>query len=350
MILFTGSYTTEVLPGLEGFGEGISTYNFNEETGELQRLFVEENINTAYLAISKNGQYLYSFQEVMPEKVPHVLAYKINEDKSISFINKQPIMGGLPCHISLVNNDKALLVACYWTGNVHVFGLNGDGTVNAHSQILQHEGNSVNKERQEAAHAHMAYEYKNQVFVPDLGLDKIVVYDIEEKGDIKLKEAYRINTPLGGGPRHLVIHPNGKYAFLMNELTGDVSILSLKNGAFEVIDSVNSLPNTYNDTPSSAAIKLSKDGKFLYCSNRGSETITIFSFSEVTGTLTILAYQETFGLTPRDFNISPCGNWLFVANQDSFSLEVFKVDSATGLLNRVSSNTESKSISCIQFL
>ncbi|TYA92161.1 lactonase family protein [Seonamhaeicola marinus] len=348
MIIYTGSYTTEVLPGLEGFGKGISTFNLNEDTGELTLLHMEENVNTAYLVISKDQQYLYSFQEVMPEKNPHVLAYKINEDKSLTLINKQPILGGLPCHINLINDDKTLLVACYWTGNVHVYQLNDNGSVNPHSQILQHKGSSVNKDRQEAAHMHMVYEHNHQIFVPDLGLDKVVVYDIEEGS--KLKEAYRINTPLGGGPRHLVIHPKGMYGFLMNELTGDVSTLKLKDDKFEVIDNVNSLPSNYKDTPSSSAIKLSKDGRFLYCSNRGCETVTIFEFKEETGALNIINYQETSGKTPRDFNLSPCGRWLLVANQDSFSIETFKVDTVTGMLNNVYSNKEIRSVSCIQFL
>ncbi|WP_299556294.1 lactonase family protein [Seonamhaeicola sp.] len=346
MILYTGSYTNEVLPGLEGFGEGISAFNFDEETGELKRLQVEEDINTAYLAISKDGQYLYSFQEVMPEKHPHVLAYKIHDDKSLTLINKQPILGGLPCHINFVD-DKTLVVACYWTGNVHVYPINEDGSIDPHSQILQHEGSSVNKDRQEAAHTHMVYKHDDQVFVPDLGIDKIVVYDIDNS---RLTEAYRIDTPLGGGPRHLDIHPNGNYGFLMNELTGDVSILKLNNGRFEVIKNMNSLPESYKGIPSSSAIKLSKDGKYLYCSNRGSETITIFKFNEDAEVLELIGYQDVFGKTPRDFAISPCGNWLLVANQDSFTIEVFKIDHVTGLLNKVSSNAESKSISCLRWL
>ncbi len=348
MIIYTGSYTTEVLPGLEGFGEGISAFNLNENTGELTRLKVEENVNTAYLVISKDKQYLYSFQEIMPEKNPQVLAYKINKDKSLTLINKQPILGGLPCHINLMNNDKTLLVACYWTGNIHVYQINADGSVNPHSQILQHEGSSVNKERQEAAHTHMVYENNNQVFVPDLGIDKVVVYDIE--GESALREAYRIDTPLGSGPRHLVIHPKGNYGFLMNELTGDISILKLKGTKFQVIENINSLPKTYTGVPSGAAIKLSKDGKFLYCSNRGCEVISIFSFSEEIGVLKLIAHQDVFGKTPRDFDLSSCGNWLLVANQDSFTIEVFKIDTTTGLLNKVTSNSEYKSISCLQFL
>lgn len=346
MILFTGSYTTEVLPGLEGFGEGISTFNFYEETGELKSLYVEENINTAYLVISADKQYLYSFQEVMPEKNPHVLAYKINDDKSLTLINKQPILGGLPCHINFIDK-KTLAVACYWTGNVHIYPINNDGSLNPHSQILQHSGSSVNRERQEAPHTHMVYKFNNQVMVPDLGIDKVVVYNIDNS---RLTEAYRIDTPLGGGPRHLVMHPQGNYGFLMNEITADVSILKLNDGKFQVIENINSLPDSYKGLPSSSAIKLSKDGKFLYCSNRGSETITIFSFAEDTGILSFVGFQDVFGVTPRDFDLSPCGNWLLVANQDSFTIEVFKIDTNTGLLDKVSSNNESKSVSCLKWL
>lgn len=347
MILFVGSYTTEVLPGLEGFGKGISTLKFNEKTGELTRLHITENVNTAYVTISKNKQFLYSFQEVMPQKHPHVLAYKINNDYSLTFINKQPILGGLPCHINFINNNL-LAVACYWTGNVHLYPVNTNGSINSHSQIIQHTGNSINKTRQEAAHSHMVYTRKNQVFVPDLGIDKVMVYNIEKEA--VLKESYSINMPLGGGPRHLVMHPNGNYGFVMNELTGHVSILKLKHDKFEVINTINSLPENYKETPSSAAIKLSKNGEFLYCANRGSETITIFNFSEEEGRLKQIGIQTVFGKTPRDFEISPCGNWLLVANQDSFTIEVFKIDEETGLLKKVFSAPNLKSISCLQFL
>jgi len=349
MILYAGSYTQEVSPGLSGTGKGIYCFNFNENTGELKLLNTLLNRNTSYLAISNDKKYLYSFQEVNENEKPIALSFSIESDYTLKLINQQPIKGAFPCHLALLNNDKILAIACYGTGSVHTYAIEENGALESLSQEIHHIGKSINEERQEAAHAHMINSFEDEFFVPDLGIDAVVNYKLEDKTN-QFIEKYKIEIPLGSGPRHLVFHPSGDVGFVMNELTGTVSVIKLINKKFEVINTVNSLPESDKGVPSGAAIKISKCGKFLYCSNRGSETITIFEFNEKEGSLTLKGFQDIFGKTPRDFSISPDGKWLLAANQDSNEIIVFKIDDKTGLLSKVCVNNEAQSVVCLKWL
>lgn len=347
MILFAGSYTQEVGPGLSGVGKGIYTYFLNDDSGELKLIDTFESRNTSYISISENKKLLYSFQEVSLDKAPVVLAFQIKDDYSLVLINEQSIKGGLPCHLSLIKNDKLLAVACYETGSIHLFNIKQNGGLQKSHQDIIHQGKSVNNNRQESPHTHMIAKNNKEIFVPDLGIDAIVNYKLI---DSNLKESYKIKMPLGVGPRHIVFHKSGKYGFVMNELTGEVSVLWKRKGAFYVAKSINSLPSNFVDIPSGAAIQMSPDGDFLYVSNRGSNTITIFKFDFKIGELAIIGYQKTFGETPREFTISPNGKWLIVANQDSNNLVVFERNLVSGSLKKVSNNTEAKSVVCLQWL
>lgn len=346
MILFGGSYTQEVGPGLEGTGKGIYCFNFNQKTGELQLLHVFLNRNTSYIAISKCKKYLYSFQEVSKDKKPVVLSFEIQENFSLKLLNQQSVAGGLPCHLSLIN-DTTLGVACYQTGNVHLYAIEKNGLLKPCHQTITNIGSSLNKERQECAHAHMVIENNGQVFVPDLGIDKIVVFNSLENS---LIEEYKINVSLGEGPRHIVFHKSGKVAFVINELTGNVLILNKINSKYEVVKTINSIPNFFKETPSAAAIKLSSDGKFLYVSNRGCNTIAIFKFDIKTNKLELINQQLTFGDTPRDFTISPDGNWLIAANQDTNNLVVFERNNKTGLLKKINELKNINSVVCLKWM
>lgn len=347
MILFAGSYTENVGPGLSGTGKGIYTFNFNDDTGELKLEHTFQNRNTSYISISKNKRFLYSFQEVSFDKNPVVLAFKIKEDNSLELISKQPIEGGLPCHLSLIQNDELLAVACYGTGSVHLFSVQENGALLKAHQDVFHKGKSVNSSRQEAPHAHMVTGHNNEVFVSDLGIDAVVNYKLDNQN---LVENYKVQMPLGIGPRHVVFDKSKKYGFVMNELTGEVSVLKEDEGKFFVAKNLNSLPVSFVETPSGAAIQISLDGNFLYVSNRGSNTIDFFKFNSSKGELNLIGHQETYGETPREFTISPNGKWLIVANQDSNNLVVFKRDMNNGSLKKVFENKEVESIVCLQWL
>lgn len=349
MILYAGSYTQEVGPGLSGVGAGIYCFNFNNETGELKLIHTLLNRNTSYIAISKNKKFLYSFQEVSVNENPVALAFKIKNDHTLELINKQPIKGSLPCHLSLMADDNVLGIACYGSGSIHLFQVAENGRLEKCLQNIFHEGKSANKDRQESAHAHMITVFKNEVFVPDLGIDAVVNYAFVKETK-SLIEKYKVNIPLGEGPRHIVFHPSGKYAFVINELTGFISVLKEKKGEFKFAQNISSLPKNHEGLPSAAAIKISNCGTFLYCSNRGSESIAIFKFNAENGELNIVGQQPTGGKTPRDFTISPEGKWLLVANQDSNNIVVFKIEPTTGVLEKQTTNNESKSVVCLKWL
>lgn len=346
MILYCGSYTEDVGLGLSGTGKGIYCFDFNENDGKLKLIHTFSGRNTSYIAISNDKKYLFSFQEISKDKKPVVLSFLINKDFSLKLINQQLIEGGLPCHLNLVN-DVTLGVVCYETGSAHLYPINKDGSLNPSSQIITNVGSSTNVERQECAHSHMIIGNGNQIFVSDLGLDKVVVYNSKEN---KLIEDYKINIPLGAGPRHIVFHPSGKIGFVINELTGGVSVLKKENLKFEVTETMNSLPKNYVDTPSAAGIKISPDGSFLYVSNRGSNTIAIFSFNIKEEKLTLIGQQNSGGETPRDFIISPNGKWLVVSNHDSNNMVVFKRNLNSGELEEKSRNTTIESVVCLNFL
>ena len=247
MILYGSSYTEVVGSGLSGSGIGISCFHFNDETGELKLLNSIKNRNSGYFCISKNSQNLYSFQEVMKDKNPVVIAFEIQKDFSLKKINELPISGGLPCHISLVENDSMITVACYETGSVHLFSLDENSGFKAEIQVIQHAGKSVNEVRQEAPHAHQIVTFNQTYFVPDLGIDAIKAYKLSTTF---FEERYSIEIPKGEGPRHLVFHPSGKFGFSMNELTGTISLLKLIDNEFKVTDLISSLPENYKGAPS----------------------------------------------------------------------------------------------------
>lgn len=346
MIVYGGSYTEEVGPGLSGTGNGIYCFYFNNENGELFLLNTFLSRNTSYIAISEDKKYLFSFQEVSSDKKPVVLSFFINDDCSLKLINQQPVEGGLPCHLNVINKET-LAVACYQTGSVHLFPISLNGSLEPSSQTITNIGTSINVTRQECAHSHMVTAQNNQIFVPDLGIDKVIVFN---ENDNTLKENYKIEMPLGAGPRHIVFHPLGEYGFVINELTGAISIVKSINSKFEVVENISSIPNTYKGIPSAAGIKMSPDGNFLYVSNRGSNTIAIFKFNVESGKLVLVDQQPTGGETPRDFTISPTGKWLLVANQDSNNIIVFKRDLNTGKLTEVEKNNEAQSVVCLKFL
>ncbi|WP_170179735.1 lactonase family protein [Flavivirga rizhaonensis] len=311
-------------------------------------LYKLKSKNAAYIALNEEKNLLYSFQEVTKEKNPKLCTYSII-DGQFKLINEQVISGGLPCHLLKIEDRDLLVVACYQTGSVLVYPLDRNGIPKSASQEIIHVGFSINALRQESAHAHMiSYNiHDGLIYVPDLGMDKIMVYKITDNN--QLQENHQIEIPKGGGPRHMVFHPSNHYAFVMNELTGAVSLLKNNNGKFAWIQNTSSLSIDHFGEASSSAIKISKTGRFIYCGNRSNHTISILEFDEETRVLKFVGSQSTFGKTPRDFTLSPSGNWLLVANQDSDTIVVFAINEQAGLLNKAQENKESKSISCLKF-
>jgi len=345
-IIYIGTYSEVLVPGFGGKGKGIYTLELDNQTGQLSLLHTTKTINSAYLVVSKNREYMYAIKEVFQEKKPVVKAYQINQDYTLEFLNEQSIFGSLPCHIEYHNN--AVLVACYGTGNILRFPINTNGQLLKSSHNFKHVGSSINKERQEAPHAHQTVIHPNgkYAFVADLGIDTIKTYQIGID-NIEPNESLDIAIPKGLGPRHIVFNKEGTIGYLINELTGDISILKKEEETFTFLKNVNSLPATYKKKPSSSAIRIHPNGKILYVGNRTLDAITIFTINN--DDLELVDYQYTQGKTLREFNISPNGNWLIACLQDSNETIVYSIQSNGKLLEKYRTEAVTSPV-CVAFL
>jgi 6-phosphogluconolactonase len=353
MILYAGSFTEMIDDFLGGHGEGIYCFDFDPRSGLLKWRHRQSAANPSYLSIP-SAKYLYTHTEVLAAKSPRVQAYRIDEhDFSLQFINEQPLPGGCPCHISYSKQHNAVLVSCYETGNLLIYPTDKDGKLLPHSKIIQHEGSSTNKVRQESAHPHAAVidEEFNNILVPDLGMDKIMAYRLKsENGKFTEELIQEVSVPPGSGPRHMAIDSGAKLVYLLSELTATITVMRNRGGDLEVIGTYRTLAEDFSGIPSAAAIRISVNGKFIYISERISHCITVLRFDSDLETLETIGKQSSMGKTPRDIQIDPTGNWLLAANQDSDSIAVFKIDEHTGMMKPEHLVEHIKSPVCLQWL
>lgn len=339
MLLYVGTYTSKG-------SEGIYVYRFDAETGNLSKLHTVKNVSEpSFLAIDKKRKFLYAVNETENyegKKSGAVSAFAIDrETGNLTFLNKVASLGGAPCHISVSENEKFVFVANYSGGNVSVFPIEDDGALGDSVDFKQHSGSGANKKRQESAHAHsLNLDEKNKfALVCDLGTDKVFIYELDKKtGKLTANPAqdfYR--TKAGAGPRHIAFHKNGKLVFLINEL--DLTVSSLRydheKGTLAEIQTVSTLPeNASRAGVSCADIHVSPNGKFLYGSNRGHNSIVVFRIDEKTGMLEYVEHVSTGGKNPRNFAVAANGKYLLAANQSSDSIIVFSIDEETGKLTQ----------------
>ncbi len=271
-------------------------------------------------------------------------------------MNKQPSLGGAPCHVSVSDNGKFVLVANYVGGNVAVFPVEKDGKLGASIDLEQHSGSGANKERQEAAHAHsiMLDENNRFVFANDLGIDKVMIYEFDKQsGKLKPNSAQPFyQTKAGAGPRHFKFHPNEKFAFVINELDMTISSLAYnaKQGMLKEIQIVPTLPADFSGANTCADIHVAPNGKFLYGSNRGHDSIVSYRIDEKTGKLEYVEHTSTGGKTPRNFAIDPDGQFLLAANQNSDSIVVFRIDEKSGKLEPTGKTAQVPSPVCLKLI
>jgi 6-phosphogluconolactonase len=351
--LIIGTYTSES-------SEGIYVYKFNTETGENSFVSSAKASNPSFLAISPNQKYVYAVNENADSTkftvTGHVAAFSFNQTNGqLSFINKQESGGKHPCYVSIDKTGKWVFVGNYSSGSLAVLPVRSDGGLNVASQIINHEGSSVVAGRQEGPHVHSTFLNPNNkvLYVPDLGIDKVMIYNFDnKKGKLKSAANPFVITEPGAGPRHIDIHPNGKYAYLMEEMTGSISVYKVEKGGFlSLLQNISGLPRDFNGAIGSADIHVSPDGKFLYCSNRGeSNTIGILSINPSTGMLVWVDDQSTLGKTPRNFNFDPTGNFLLVANQNSDEIVIFKRDKQTGLLEDTGKRIKVSKPVCLKWM
>ncbi|MBM1107286.1 lactonase family protein [Aurantibacter crassamenti] len=339
-LLFAGSYTDNVP------GEAIHVFEFNSENGTLKEINkVDDVVNASYLAVANGGKYLYSVTESKLATNGSVSAFAIdNETGALNFLNKQTTSGRNPAHINIHDSDKYIVSANYSDAVVNLYESNSDGSLKPSDQFIELKGSSILLPNQEQAHAHSSnFSPDNKyLYVMDLGSDKINAYKFNPKKTTKLKfkSSKTFKSIPGSGPRHFAFHPNGKYGYSVNELNGTVSSFAYKSGKLMRIDNDFSYKNK-QEGYGGADIHVSKDGKFLYASNRGENTLSIFEIKN-DGSLALVGHESTYGDHPRSFVIDPTNKFLLVANQISGNIVVFKRDINSGKLTKLDSEIQLK--------
>ncbi|MBI5771068.1 MAG: lactonase family protein [Verrucomicrobia bacterium] len=324
--------------------KGIYRARFNAATGALVPVeLAAEMKDPSFLALHPNGRFLYAIEESSdPKRTPGrgVSAYAIDaKSGALTLLNTQSVGSPGPCHLTVDRNARCVLIANYGGGSVAAIALLPDGKLGALGSVLQHTGSSVNAARQKAPHAHGIYLSPDNRFalVPDLGLDRVLVYRLDAaKATLTAHDPAGAALPPGSGPRHLAFSPDGKFVYVINELLCTMAVFKwdAAKGTLTDVQNVSTLPadEPFRPAYSTAEVFAHPSGKFLYGSNRGHHSIAVFAIDRASGKLTQIQNQSTLGKTPRNFALDPTGTWLLAENQDSGNVAVFKIDAATGKL------------------
>ncbi len=334
-LLYVGTYT-------EGTrSEGIYLIRMDRRSGELLRVgAMDAGPNPSFLAIHPNGRVLYAVNELEQfngRPTGAVSAFAIERASgALTRLNEQPSEGGAPCFVSVDRSGRVALVANYAGGSVALLPIEANGAL-APAQVVQHTGTGPNAERQEAPHAHCILPDPSNRFAlsADLGADRVFVYrlDLEGKSLRHVEGGDAVMRP-GAGPRHIAFHPTLPLVFVANELDSTVATLRFDpaRGALSPQGTLSTLPAGWTGTNYPADIHVAASGRTLYVSNRGHNSIAVFSVAESTGALALDQVVPTEGDWPRNFSLDPTGRWLLVANQRSDSVVVFGRDPDTGRL------------------
>jgi len=351
LLVYIGTYTkTEE--------QGIHWLKLDMGTGKLTAVGkLSGQKNPSFLAIHPNKKFLYAVNEIgnyKGEKAGGVSAYSIDQKTgALTFINQQSSKGGAPCHLVLDATGRNVLVANYTGGSVASLPVSRKGRLRQASSFIQHTGSSLLKPRQAAPHGHSINVSPGNKFAvaADLGLDKVLVYGFDPKGG-KMTPAGFAKVAPGSGPRHFAFHPNGMFAYVINEITLTVTAFSWDEmkGKLEEIQTITTLPVERGKGMSTAEVQVHPSGKFLYGSNRGHNTIAVFSIDQKTGKLSAVQHQSTLGKTPRNFGIDPTGKFLIAANQSSGDIFTFLIDRDTGELKPTGHSIKVPMPVCVKFL
>jgi 6-phosphogluconolactonase len=348
--------TFDVLIGTytKGSSKGIYVYRFYEQNGQMAFLNEIDDIsNPSYLCVTDNNKFVYAVNENTKGGVSSFTF----EPKTgrLALINQQETQGADPCYVSVDKDQRNMFVANYSSGSLATFPLNKDGSIGALSQLVKDAGSSVVKDRQEGPHVHTAVLSPNEKYLlyTDLGTDKLNVMRYKASRTPPLTPAdpaFASVTP-GGGPRHLAFSADGKFVFLLQEISGVITTFSYDNGKLTKVDTADMKIREFGGNIGSAAIHLSPDGRFLYASNRGNaNNITEYAINPDNGHLTFVSRVNTVGRGPRDFIIDPTGRYLIVANQIGGNIVVYQLHATTGAPTTVVSQTLIDSPVCLKIV
>jgi 6-phosphogluconolactonase len=339
-------------------GKGIYAYHFDAKTGNLVDLgLAVATPDPSFLAISKDGKFLYAVNETSTyqgQPTGSVSSFAIHKDTGkLTPLNTLSSRGPGPAHLVIDRSGKSLLVANYDGGNVAVFPILENGSLGEASAFVQHKGSSVVPDRQKGPHAHdIAMSPDNRfALVADLGLDQIIVYPFDSaKGTLGTPHIVKVHP--GAGPRHLAFSPNGKFVYLINEIQSSINSFSYSaaNGELRELQTVSTLPKEFKGANDTAEIEVHPSGRFLYGSNRGQDSVVLFTIDPAKGTLTNAGFTLTRGKTPRNFAIDPTGHWLFAENHESDNFVIFKIDEKTGQLTPQGDALHVPAPVCIKFV
>ena len=351
--IFVGTYTEP-----EGNkSEGIYLYRMDPDSGQLTFVAVAQGvINPSFLEVHPHQNFLYVVNEVEGlngQVGGGVSAFFINPiSGELTLLNQQFSHGTHPCYVSVEQTGRFALVANYSSGSVAMFPIQSDGTLDEASDVIQHSGSSIHPTRQTNPHAHCILPDPTNRFAVavDLGIDKLLSYHMNlEHGKLHLHSEMQVHA--GAGPRHLTFHPSGQFAYLINEL--DATIIAYRYhsqaGRFEQLQVLPALPKDFTDENLCADIHVTPDGKYLYASNRGHESIVSFQIDQSIGRLTYIDHAPTGGREPRNFAIDPRGSFLLAANQKTDTIVTFKINTNNGQLIETGHRAEVSMPVCVKF-
>jgi len=352
-IIYAGTFTDKG-------SKGLYILDFERTKGEFKELqTVTDGKSPNYLEIDPRGKFLYAVYDESvtpaPDKQGSVMAYQINPATGLlTKINEQSTAGRGPAHISIDPRGKFAYISNYGDGSLSVYTINPDGSLGQLADVVKHEGIGGDPARQKGPHVHSIIPAKDGKFIyaSDLGIDKIMIYAVDQKtGKLSPAKTPFAQTGPGSGPRHLALHPSGNFAYSAAELTSTIASFRVdkSTGALTALETLSMLPDGYTGTSYAADIHFSPDGKFLYASNRGHDSLVIYAVDVKTGKLKLVGFEPTRGGHPRNFCMDKKGEFVFVANRDNDNVVVFKRDQGTGKLT-YTAETKVPTVVCVKQL
>lgn len=339
--IYVGTFTGVDFHG--GGAEGIYVCRMDMTSGAVELVHTIPDVpNPSYLTLHPKLPILYAVNAV-PEIDGHdggaVSAFAVDPATGgLTFLNRQSSCGSGPCHVSVEQSCRYVITANYSSGSVAILPIEGDGSVGPATDWVQHAGSSVNPERQEGPHGHSFTPDlgNNYALACDLGLDQVLVYRLDlENGKLPPADPPFATVAPGAGPRHLAFHPSGRFVYVINEIGNTMTAFAYdqERGALSELQTIPTLPPDFTETSHTADVHVHPNGRFVYGSNRGHDSIVIFAVNEADGTLSLVGYQSTLGEVPRNFVIDPTSTFLLAANQDTDTIVTFRIDSETGMLS-----------------